>query len=173
MDFPVPQILTSIVTSGVMSAIVSGYFTARREEKDLLREKLEVLDAAVTRFCELHEKQLRQCIVSGNDFTMTKGTLDPEEKKEHDRTLNTIRMLISMYFPQLDEALNRLYSTMEDMKASWTFPGPEMPQAMVNKIDRAKESWEYDEANMHSEISKVARAQLTRNLLSFGRWKRR
>src|SRR5436190_332679 len=98
MDFPVSQVLTSIVTSGVMSAIVSGYFTARREERELLRQKLEELDAAVTRFCELHEKQFEQCNVSGGGFAMKKGTLDPDEKMEHDRTLNTIRMLISMYF---------------------------------------------------------------------------
>lgn len=162
----IPGFVISLVTSGVMSAAFSGYLSAQREERELLRAKLEELDMAVTRFCELKEREFPMCLASGDSWTLKIGKLDSEEKKECTDAFNKVRLIIKMYFPELDESLNRLYKTMDEAKTGFMAPGAEFKRYAVDRIERATESWEYDEAHMHSEISKLARAKLYSNWFS-------
>lgn len=167
-----PLLLTSGVTGGLVSAYISNHFARRRDETTLLRSKLEELDLILPEYFLLVEKGLPNVEVRGESLSSSSRKLDGADAAERDKRFNQIRMLVRMYFPELDIAVERLQITLDFLAAGFqvhaadvsngarSATSAQIGNAMLKKIEDAKARWRSDEAHFHLEISRVARSLL-------------
>jgi hypothetical protein len=111
--------LATIVSSGVMSAIVTYKLNARREECQFRRQKLEEFYMAMSGFCRslmthffTYQGVMEQKTTynAALDATIEKGT---DEKRSCDTTF----MLLPIYFPQFQPVFNKLLNCRSTLNA--------------------------------------------------------
>src|SRR5690349_13017563 len=95
--------LLTIVMSGVASAVVTHKLNARRQDREILRQKLEQLFLAVRKY----GVDLGMHFVNYDYVMVGKLTYDQandqhiQASAKNERSFDTATMLIAIYFPEL------------------------------------------------------------------------
>lgn len=137
------QIILAILTiamSGVVSGIVTFQLNARRDARELRRQKLEALYESFDGFVtQLGSHWVPYLGVMANKIEYN-AALDLTIKKANSdvKHLRTLEMLIAIYFPKLQPHLNDLHSVrkmanevMQQHKEEYRVRGPHKSEALA------------------------------------------
>ena len=117
--------LATIISSGVVAAVVTYKLNARREERQFRRQKLEEFYMAMSGYCRMlitdfftYENVMRQKLSYNDalDATVKRGT---DEKRSCDTTL----MLLTIYFHHFQPIFTKLIdcrSTLNSIVSEFT-----------------------------------------------------
>ena len=97
------QLIVSIATSGVVSAIVTHYLATGRAEREFRRKKLEELFMAIHTFCtKLFSANIIWPRVMHGEITFDEGTAFViNNLGDRDKSADIAAMLVNIYFPEL------------------------------------------------------------------------
>jgi hypothetical protein len=160
-------ILSLLLTSGVVSALVAHQLANSREEREFRRKKIEELYLAVHGFCMTFiSHHLVWPRVMLGDMTYNEA-LDIQLKKSADldtRNYETATMLINIYFPGLRERLAAILKSRDATNAihgqfrkSYVELGPDSSQRIfVNPFNDAIKKFEAEHELFNKALFKEA-----------------
>jgi hypothetical protein len=108
--------LATIICSGLISAIVTYKLNSRKDERLILRQKLEELNLALIRYCkQLGCVSLMYSSVMAGKITYDQANeqivgFDKGEEKSHDK----VSMLVNIYFPHFKPYLDNIMEIRDD-----------------------------------------------------------
>ena len=95
----------ALITSGTVSTIMVSYLNSRKSDIKLKQEKLEMLFIDLAKWIKIH----RGIIVNIFDFLEEKTIeLNPRDKEITHDIMDRSRMIVGIYFPELQVNLDKL-----------------------------------------------------------------
>jgi len=106
--------VATIICSGVISAIVTYKLNARKDETQLLRQKLEELNLAILRFCtQLDTTFLPYISAMTGKLTYNQALDIVLNSKDTEKNYDKIAMIVNIYFPQLSSNLENIHKARD------------------------------------------------------------
>jgi hypothetical protein len=109
--------LVTLVTSGLGTAVVNYWLTERKAKRDLRRTKLEELFLAFARWEKIVSADsivFHRVMVGKLDYNQALDIVN-EDKESTEPTFDTIEMLSSLYFPELNSAFQRVLKSLDHL----------------------------------------------------------
>ncbi|MBI5048780.1 MAG: hypothetical protein HZB54_07530 [Deltaproteobacteria bacterium] len=158
--------VATIICSGVVSAIVTYKLNARKDERQLLRQKLEELNLAMLRFCtQLDTNFLPYISVMTGNITYNQALDIVLNSKDTEKNYDKISMIVNIYFPQLSSNLENIHTArgagnevIHDFKRFYESAGTHSQQhyqkmsAVVNLLGKAESDFK---AAIREEARKI------------------
>lgn len=107
--------VATIICSGVVSAIVTYKLNSRKDERHLLRQKLEELNLATIRFCtQLDSNFLPYISVMTGKITYNQALDIVLKSNNTDKNYDIISMIVNIYFPHLSPYLDNIHKARDE-----------------------------------------------------------
>ena len=149
----------TIISSGVVASIVTYRLNAGREERIILRKKLEELFIAVDRFHLLLEVEYFMYIKAGWGEITYEDALESSKQRgvSDDRALERCEVIVSVYFPQLQNELDGILSARDTLSKTLavlmnSFHQNQDTKPVADKLKAQFEMLDSAETNMKNRI---------------------